>query len=73
MLEGTLCELLASCGDDRGRFRTCAFSYGLQAGIAEHLLPSLRAVWARVPQSAKTALPALLVLLACVFMVTIIV
>ena len=72
MLEGTICELLTSCGDARGRFRACAFSYGLQAGVAESLLPSLRAVWARVPRSVKTTLPAMAVLaLMFYFMITV--
>ncbi len=28
MLEGTICELINHCGDARGRFSSCEFSYG---------------------------------------------
>ena len=30
MLEGTICEWLQSCGDSRGRFSGCEFSYDLR-------------------------------------------
>lgn len=36
MLEGTLCDLIKHCGDERGRFTDCAFEYNMS-----HLLPHL--------------------------------
>ena len=35
MLEGTICSLLKSCGDPRGRFRSCEFRFGVGGVIRE--------------------------------------
>jgi hypothetical protein len=33
LLEGTICHLLQHCGDDRGRFLDCSFSFNINAVV----------------------------------------